>query len=834
MVAVADFIGIPLTGDAPLSVQFTDLSSFVATSWFWDFGDGNISTIGPVVNHIYSFPGTYTVTLTASNIVDGSKTATKVDYITALFPVPTALFTLSPVTGFEPLTVVFTDTSTGFPQSWLWDFGDSDTSTVQNPIHVYGAPGTYTVTLTVTNISGSSTSLPAMVVVIPVPVLIADFTTGDITPHLSNLEVKFFEQAVGALAYIWDFGDPASGVLNTSTDLDPVHVYPGPGTFTVSLTVVYGPFTDSICKSVLVTTEPTRYMEIWGTARFSDGTPVEADKVVSVNQVVSIIGTDCIKSATDTSHVYHTVDDSGTTRFLVRARGNVLSIPESGFADGAPVFIYVSGRLATTHSSGVIPVSVPFYMTLPSSPTSCIEIDLVFSVASTSISPTPGTYPNHVTISLTSNITPSVIYYTVDGTDPHISPTRQLYTGPFVIEEGTTVVEFYTDDPLGSVEATQQAVYTVLPPLVLPTPAPSDYADNIFVTLTGNRPGDIYFRLDFSGGYNLYTSPIPVEADSSGIRTTIIQAYLIDSHGEVGPIVEFTYKINLVNPVISVFTLSNGDPVTAGPIITVQVIAASHTNSVIGLLLSTFSDFRDASVRLYQPEVLFLLPGPDGLKTVYAKVVDQFGVYSETKSATIDLSTEIPALTVSPGPLAPIGELSYIFAGTKSTNSGIFLTVNSGPEMMIVPFSTDTTWEYMVSFEAGINTLVFQAGTWVGHRSPTETRTIDARPIPTGVTEATTITGPDGTWRIPFVFLDEQTGEEATADELPPKRQHHNVKKRHHDFRIRVSASYGPDPLVTFPTEGLVLTENIITVTGRAAPGSVIALHVERRGKVPA
>jgi PKD repeat protein len=831
---VADFVGIPLSGDAPLTVQFIDQSSFVATSWFWDFGDGNIGTTGPTVSHTYDFPGMYTVTLIASNIIEGSRTVTKVDYITASFPIPVASFTLSPVTGFEPLTVTFTDTSTGFPQSWFWDFGDGNTSTAQNPIHIYSTPGTYTITLTVMNPSGSSTSLPATVAVVPAPNLVADFITGNITPHPSGLEVEFFEQSIDALTYTWDFGDPASGILNISTDPNPVHVYPGPGVYAVLLTVTRGPFTDSICKSVLVTTEPTRYMEIWGTAHFSDGTQVVVDKVVSVNQVVSIMGVDCTHGAVETTHIYHTVDDAGVTRFLVRARGNVLSIPESGFADGDPVYIYVGGRLATTYGSGIIPVSIPFYMTLPSSPTSTIEVDLVFPAASTSISPMPGVYQDFVTVTLMSNVTPAGIYYTIDGTDPRTSPTRQLYVDSFIVEEGITTVRYYTDDPLGSVEPVNEAVYTVLSPLVIPTPPPSTYSDNLFVTLAGNRQGDVYYRLDYLGGYNKFTSPIPIEAGPSGVRTTVIQAYLIDYHSEVGPILEFMYKIDLASPVISLFTLSNGDPVTASSIITAQVIAASHANSVTGLLLSTFSDFRDAFVRLYQPEVTFLLPGPDGTKTVYAKVVDQLGHYSDTKSATINLSTEIPAFTVSPNPPAPISELVFTFVGTKSTNSGIFLTINSNPESLVIPFGPGTTWEYNVPLVAGINTLLFQAGTWVGHRSPIETRIVDARPIPVGITEATTIARPDGTWRIPFVFLDEKTGEEGTEGLSSPKKQHENVKKRQHDFRIRVSASYGPDPLITFPTEGIVLTENLITVTGRAAPGSVITLRVERRGKVPA
>jgi|LSQX01.2.fsa_nt_gb PKD repeat protein len=73
-------------------------------------------------------------------------------------PVPlVASFTASPTSGLAPLTIAFTDTSTGEPTSWSWTFGDGSTSDKQNPTHTYTAPGTYTVTLTVTRAGASDT-----------------------------------------------------------------------------------------------------------------------------------------------------------------------------------------------------------------------------------------------------------------------------------------------------------------------------------------------------------------------------------------------------------------------------------------------------------------------------------------------------------------------------------------------------------------------------------------------------------------------------------------------------------------------------------------------------
>jgi len=71
---------------------------------------------------------------------------------------PTASLTASPTSGYGPLDVQFTDTSTGSPTSWSWDFGDGGGSPLENPLHRYLAAGTYTVTLTVANAAGSDTT----------------------------------------------------------------------------------------------------------------------------------------------------------------------------------------------------------------------------------------------------------------------------------------------------------------------------------------------------------------------------------------------------------------------------------------------------------------------------------------------------------------------------------------------------------------------------------------------------------------------------------------------------------------------------------------------------
>ena len=77
---------------------------------------------------------------------------------------PVASFTTNITSGWEPLTVQFTDTSANTPTSWNWSFGDGITSTLQNPTHTYPNMGSYPVNLTVTNSAGSSISLSTITV----------------------------------------------------------------------------------------------------------------------------------------------------------------------------------------------------------------------------------------------------------------------------------------------------------------------------------------------------------------------------------------------------------------------------------------------------------------------------------------------------------------------------------------------------------------------------------------------------------------------------------------------------------------------------------------------
>jgi PKD repeat protein len=152
----ASFSGTPTNGCAPLTVQFTDLSTGPVISWDWDFGDGTAHSSLQNPSHQYQNAGTYTVTLKATSD-SCSDVETKTNYIT-VSTTPVANFVGNPTSGSSPLTVNFTDQSTGNPTAWDWNFGDGTPhSYVRNPSHTYNNPGDYTVTLIAANNCGSDT-----------------------------------------------------------------------------------------------------------------------------------------------------------------------------------------------------------------------------------------------------------------------------------------------------------------------------------------------------------------------------------------------------------------------------------------------------------------------------------------------------------------------------------------------------------------------------------------------------------------------------------------------------------------------------------------------------
>jgi PKD repeat protein len=152
-------------GAAPLTVNFTGNETGDVFTWQWNFGDGTTAYRrdgGDTIEHIYENPGTYAVSLTGTGSL-GSSTKSKTGYIyvgntSAPLQAEFRPSNFNARNGPVPLTLTFTDMSTGSISTRLWDFGDGTTSTSTSPSHTYSTPGIYTVKLTVTDAKGNTST----------------------------------------------------------------------------------------------------------------------------------------------------------------------------------------------------------------------------------------------------------------------------------------------------------------------------------------------------------------------------------------------------------------------------------------------------------------------------------------------------------------------------------------------------------------------------------------------------------------------------------------------------------------------------------------------------
>ena len=147
----------------------------------------------------------------------------------------TSNFKASETQGCGPLVVAFTDLSSGAGiNSWFWDFGNGNTSVLQNPTSTYYAAGTYTVKLTVSNGSVTNTkSTTGFITVLPSPEIKFNVsTTGGCAPLVVNFTDQSNANGNTIQSYNWSFGDGTESTLQ-----NPTHTYNTGSDYTVVLQV---------------------------------------------------------------------------------------------------------------------------------------------------------------------------------------------------------------------------------------------------------------------------------------------------------------------------------------------------------------------------------------------------------------------------------------------------------------------------------------------------------------------------------------------------------------------------------------------------------------------
>lgn len=240
-----------------LSYTFTNTSvsldgtPFKPQTFRWDFGDGSsfvTSSFEEQVTHTYAAPGTYNVTLRLTDVDFCNSPADTVKTIRISTIVKADFET--PASGCAPYLAHFENTSQG-GMEFLWDFGDGNTSTDDSPTHLYSTPGTYTVTLTASdpNSCNLTDQITRTITVRSGPT--AAFSFQPVQP-VENTFTEFTNASVGAVRYLWDFGDGTTDSLE-----NPRHIFPATGTYNVCLTAInqYG-CEDTACREVSALIEP--------------------------------------------------------------------------------------------------------------------------------------------------------------------------------------------------------------------------------------------------------------------------------------------------------------------------------------------------------------------------------------------------------------------------------------------------------------------------------------------------------------------------------------------------------------------------------------------------
>ena len=149
-IPVAGFTGSG-TGCQPLSVTFTNTSVY-ATSYLWDFGDGNIGNdTAKIVTHIYNTAGVFTVTLMAYG--NGNSDTLIRPSIVTVYQKPFAYFTANPLLVYVPTNPTYFTNQSQNAVSYAWDFGDGSISSETTPQHTYLLSGVYPVILIATSIN---------------------------------------------------------------------------------------------------------------------------------------------------------------------------------------------------------------------------------------------------------------------------------------------------------------------------------------------------------------------------------------------------------------------------------------------------------------------------------------------------------------------------------------------------------------------------------------------------------------------------------------------------------------------------------------------------------
>lgn len=221
------------TVEAGTTRQFTATGSYadgttrnITDQVLWRTVDASVATVSPTGVATAVGVGSTTVSATLGSVTGNATLRVQAVLV--------ADFVAGPTSGMAPLTVNFTDASSGDIAHRTWDFGDGETSEAgHTAVYTYRTPGTYSVRLTVTSPGGAADEeYKANLIEVGAAAPQADFTAKP-SSGPAPLPVAFTDSSSGIIGIrVWDFGDGTS-----STGDNPTHVYAVSGSYTATLTV---------------------------------------------------------------------------------------------------------------------------------------------------------------------------------------------------------------------------------------------------------------------------------------------------------------------------------------------------------------------------------------------------------------------------------------------------------------------------------------------------------------------------------------------------------------------------------------------------------------------
>ncbi|MEI9946375.1 MAG: PKD domain-containing protein [Chitinophagaceae bacterium] len=224
----ADFSSLDTLSCIGKPIVFTNASTGYDPQYNWTFGDGGISNVTNPT-HFYGAVGIYSVHLFVTDRYGCKDSLKRENYINISYP--SASFTVSDTLGIcPPLLVNFTNTSTDFT-SVLWNFGDGNTSTLNDPSHYYTQPGIYNAILTVTG-PGGCTAADTIKIEVRGP-----SGTFSYAPLIgcNPLTVNFTAVTSNRVSFIWDYSD---GNTFFTTDSVVSHTYTAPGEYIPKMIII--------------------------------------------------------------------------------------------------------------------------------------------------------------------------------------------------------------------------------------------------------------------------------------------------------------------------------------------------------------------------------------------------------------------------------------------------------------------------------------------------------------------------------------------------------------------------------------------------------------------